>query len=148
MNFGRYIMDIRNKELKTTKEFIMKHAFATFVFIAGSIAAFAGSAYALPLQVNPFAEAARGEAVIHTPIALDQGANQWNHRTEVTRGEAAKLATIHWHGYTDNTEADNLALRKKKHWIGYANDKLALDQGANQWNHRDDDSRVNPRLVL
>ena len=57
----------------------MKHAFATFVFIAGSIAAFAGSAYALPLPVNPFAEAARGEAVINTPIALDQGANQWNH---------------------------------------------------------------------
>ena len=125
----------------------MKHAFATFVFIAGSIAAFAGSAYALPLPVNPFAEAARGEAVIHTPIALDQGANQWIHRTEATRGEAA-VATIRWHGYTDNAEVDNLALRKKKHWIGYANDKLALDQGANQWNHRDDDSRVNPRYVL
>ena len=125
----------------------MRHAFATFVFTAASIAAFAGSAYALPLPVNPFAEAARGEAVIHTPIALDQGANQWNHRTEATRGEAA-VATIRWHGYTDNAEVDNLALRKKKHWIGYANDKLALDQGANQWNHRDDDSRVNPRLVL
>ena len=109
----------------------MKHAFATFVFIAGSIAAFAGSAYALPLPVNPFAEAARGEAVIHTTVALDQGANQWNHRPEAARGEAA-VATIHWHGYTDNTETD----------------KLALDQGANQWNHRDDDSRVNPRLVL
>ena len=105
----------------------MKHAFATFVFIAGSIAAFAGSAYALPLPVNPFAEAARGDVAVHTTIALDQGANQWNHRTEATRGEAA-VATIRWHGYTDN--------------------KLALDQGANQWNHRDDDSRVNPRLVL
>jgi len=105
----------------------MKHSFAKFVFIAGSIAAFAGSAYALPLPVNPFAEAARGEAVINTPIALDQGANQWIHRTEAARGEAA-VATIRWHGYTDN--------------------KLALDQGANQWNHRDDDSRVNPRLVL
>ena len=127
----------------------MRHAFATFVFIAGSIAAFAGSAYALPLPVNPFAEAARGEAVIHTPIALDQGANQWNHRTEATRGEAVKLATIRWHGYTDNAEVDNLALRKKKHWIGYANDKLALDQGANQWNHRgDDDWGCNPRRVL
>ena len=137
MNFGRYIMDIRNKELKTTKEFIMRHAFATFVFIAGSIAAFAGSAYALPLPVNPFAEAARGEAVIHTPIALDQGANQWNHRTE---------AAVR--GATPGEAFDELALRKKKHWIGYANDKLALDQGANQWNHRDDDSRVNPRYVL
>ena len=147
MNFGRYIMDIRNKELKTTKEFIMKHAFATFFFVA-SIAGFGGVANALPLPVNPFAEAARGEAVIHTPIALDQGANQWNHRTEATRGEAVKLATIRWHGYTDNAEVDNLALRKKKLWIGYANDKLALDQGANQWNHRDDDSKVNPRLVL
>lgn len=126
----------------------MRHAFATFVFIAGSIAAFAGSAYALPLPVNPFAEAARGEAVINTPIALDQGANQWIHRTEATRGEAVKLATIRWHGYTDNAEVDKFALRKKKHWIGYANDRLALDQGANQWNHRDDDSRVNPRLVL
>ena len=63
----------------------MKHAFATFVFIAGSIAAFAGSAYALPLPVNPFAEAARGEAAIHTTIALDQGANQWNHRDDDSR---------------------------------------------------------------
>ena len=109
----------------------MKHAFATFFFVA-SIAGFGGVANALPLPVNPFAEAARGEAVIHTPIALAQGANQWNHRTEATRGEAVKLATIRWHGYTDNAEVD----------------KLALDQGANQWNHRDDDSRVNPRLVL
>ena len=63
----------------------MKHAFATFVFIAGSIAAFAGSAYALPLPVNPFAEAARGEAAIHTTAALDQGANQWNHRDDDSR---------------------------------------------------------------
>ena len=125
----------------------MKHAFATFVFIAGSIAAFASSAYALPLPVNPFAEAARGEAIVHTTIALDQGANQWNHRVEAARGEAA-VATIRWNGYTDNAEVDKFALRKKKNWIGYANDKLALDQGANQWNHRDDDSRVNPRYVL
>ena len=39
----------------------MKPAFAKFVFIAGSIAAFAGSAYALPLPVNPFAEANKSE---------------------------------------------------------------------------------------
>jgi hypothetical protein len=126
----------------------MKHAFATFVFTAASIAAFAGSAYALPLPVNPFAEAARGDVAVHTTIALDQGANQWNHKTEATRGEAVKLATIRWNGYTDNAEFDEVDLRKKKHWVSDANDKLALDQGANQWNHRDDDSRVNPRLVL
>ena len=84
MNFGRYIMDIRNKELKTTKEFIMKHAFATFFFVA-SIAGFGGVANALPLPVNPFAEAARGDAAIHTTVALDQGANQWNHRDDDSR---------------------------------------------------------------
>ena len=140
----------------------MKHAFATFVFIAGSIAAFAGSAYALPIASTAGTDASknialkqeaddalfRGGSIRGGSIALDQGANQWIHRTEATRAEAVKLATIRWHGYTDNAEVDNLALRKKKHWIGYANDKLALDQGANQWNHRDDDSRVNPRLVL
>ena len=104
----------------------MKHAFATFVFIAGSIAAFAGSAYALPIiyatDGDPSKNVAleqdvdnfilRGGSIGGGSIALDQGANEWNHF--VPRG-------------------------------GF---KVALDQGANQWNHRGDDSRVNPRLVL
>lgn len=139
MNLGRYIMDIRNKELKNTKEFIMKHAIATFIFVT-SIAGFGGFANALPIANTTGADASKS-------VALDQGANQWNHRGEAVRGEAA-VATIRWNGYTDNAEVDKFALRKKKHWIGYADDKLALDQGANQWNHRDDDSRVNPRYVL
>ena len=71
MNLGRYIMDIRNKELKNTKEFIMKHAIATFIFVA-SIAAFSGFANALPIASTTGADASKS-------VALDQGANQWNH---------------------------------------------------------------------
>ena len=140
----------------------MRHAFATFFFVA-SIAGFGGVANALPIASTAGTDVSkstalkqeaddalfRGGSIRGGSIALDQGANQWNHRAEAARGEAVKLATIRWNGYTDNTEADKLALRKKKHWIGYANDKLALDQGANQWNHRgDDDWGPNPRRVI
>ena len=105
----------------------MKHAFATFVFIAGSIAAFAGSAYALPIASTAGTDVSkstalkqeaddalfRGGSIRGGSIALDQGANEWNHF--VPRGGS----------------------------------KLALDQGANQWNHRgDDDWGPNPRRVL
>lgn len=71
MNLGRYIMDIRNKELKNTKEFIMKHAIATFIFVT-SIAGFGGFANALPIASTTGADASKS-------VALDQGANQWNH---------------------------------------------------------------------
>ena len=126
MNLGRYIMDIRNKELKNTKEFIMKHAIATFIFVA-SIAGFGGVANALPIiyatDGDPSKNVAleqdvdnfifRGGSIRGGSIALDQGANEWNHF--VPRG-------------------------------GF---KVALDQGANQWNHRgDDDWGCNPRRVL
>ena len=124
MNLGRYIMDIRNKELKNTKEFIMKHAIATFIFV---IAGFGGVANALPIiyatDGDPSKNVAleqdvdnfifRGGSIRGGSIALDQGANEWNHF--VPRG-------------------------------GF---KVALDQGANQWNHRgDDDWGCNPRRVL
>lgn len=71
MNLGRYIMDIRNKELKNTKEFIMKHAIATFIFVT-SIAGFGGFANALPIASTTGADASKS-------VALDQGANEWNH---------------------------------------------------------------------
>ncbi len=64
-------MDIRNKELKNTKEFIMKHAIATFIFVT-SIAGFGGFANALPIANTTGADASKS-------VALDQGANQWNH---------------------------------------------------------------------
>lgn len=71
MNLGRYIMDIRNKELKNKKEFIMKHAIATFIFV-DSIAGFGEFANALPIASTTGADASKS-------VALDQGANQWNH---------------------------------------------------------------------
>ncbi len=107
-------MDIRNKELKNTKEFIMKHAIATFFFVAG-IAGFGGVANALPIASTTGADASKS-------VALDQGANQWNHfssQDKYFRGGSIRGGSI------------------------------ALDQGANQWNHRgDDDWGCNPRRVL
>lgn len=107
-------MDIRNKELKNTKEFIMKHAIATFIFVTG-IAGFSGFANALPIASTTGADASKS-------VALDQGANQWNHfssQDKYFRGGSIRGGSI------------------------------ALDQGANQWNHRgDDDWGCNPRRVL
>jgi hypothetical protein len=103
MNLGRYIMDIRNKELKNTKEFIMKHAIATFIFVT-SIAAFSGFANALPIASTTGADASKS-------VALDQGANQWNHfssQDKYFRGGSIRGGSI------------------------------ALDQGTNQWNHYSD----------
>lgn len=134
-------MDIRNKELKNTKEFIMKHAIATFIFVT-SIAGFGGFANALPLPVNPFAEAARGEAVIHTPIALDQGANQWNHfssQDKYFRGGSVALdqGANQWNHYSD--------FDKKEVWW---NPAVAIYEKTGAWPHRnDDDWGINPRLV-
>ena len=100
----------------------MKHAIASFIFVA-SIAGFGGVANALPIIIyatdgDPSKNVALEQDVDNFifrggSIALDQGANEWNHF--VPRG-------------------------------GF---KVALDQGANQWNHRgDDDWGPNPRRVL
>ncbi len=98
----------------------MRHAFATFFFVA-SIAGFGGAAYAIPIIYATDGDPSKNVALEQDvdnfilrggSIALDQGANEWNH------------------------------------FVPKGGFKLALDQGANQWNHRDDDSRVNPRLVL
>jgi hypothetical protein len=79
----------------------MRHAFATFFFVA-SIAGFGGVANALP-------------------IASTAG-------TDVSKSTALKQ------------EADDALFR---------GGSIALDQGANQWNHRgDDDWGCNPRRVL
>lgn len=72
-------MDIRNKELKNKKEFIMKHAIATFIFVA-SIAGFGEFANALPIASTTGADASKSDA-------LDQGANQWNHYSNFDKKE-------------------------------------------------------------
>lgn len=130
MNLGRYIMDIRNKELKNTKEFIMKHAIATFIFVA-SIAAFSGFANALPIASTTGADASKS-------VALDQGANQWNHF--VPRGGfkvALDQGANQWNHYSD--------FDKKEVWW---NPAVAIYEKTGAWPHRnDDDWGINPRLV-
>ena len=122
-------MDIRNKELKNTKEFIMKHAIATFIFVA-SIAGFGGFANALPIASTTGADASKS-------VALDQGANQWNHfssQDKYFRGGGIAL---------------DQGANEWNHFVPRGGFKVALDQGANQWNHRgDDDWGCNPRRVL
>lgn len=111
MNLGRYIMDIRNKELKNTKEFIMKHAIATFIFVA-SIAGFGEFANALPIANTTGADASKS-------VALDQGANQWNHYSNFDKQE------VWW------------------------NPAVAIYEKTGAWPHRnDDDWGCNPRRVL
>ena len=123
-------MDIRNKELKNTKEFIMKHAIATFIFVA-SIAAFSGFANALPIASTTGADASKS-------VALDQGANQWNHF--VPRGGfkvALDQGANQWNHYSD--------FDKKEVWW---NPAVAIYEKTGAWPHRnDDDWGINPRLV-
>lgn len=123
----------------------MRHAFATFFFVA-SIAGFGGVANALPIASTAGTDASkstalkqeaddalfRGGSIRGGSIALDQGANEWNHF--VPKG-----------GFS---VALDQGANEWNHFVPRGGSKLALDQGANQWNHRDDDSRVNPRLVL
>lgn len=134
MNLGRYIMDIRNKELKNTKEFIMKHAIATFIFVT-SIAGFSGFANALPIASTTGADASKS-------VALDQGANQWNHfssQDKYFRGESIALdqGANQWNHYSD--------FDKKEVWW---NPAVAIYEKTGAWPHRnDDDWGINPRLV-
>ena len=139
MNLGRYIMDIRNKELKNTKEFIMKHAIATFIFVA-SIAAFSGFANALPIASTTGSDASKS-------VALDQGANQWNHfssQDKYFRGGSIRGGSIaldqganQWNHYSD--------FDKKEVWW---NPAVAIYEKTGAWPHRnDDDWGINPRLV-
>ncbi len=103
----------------------MKHAFATFFFVA-SIAGFGGVANALPIASTAGTDVSKS-------IALDQGANQWNHF--IPRG-----------GFS---VALDQGANEWNHFVPKGGFKLALDQGANQWNHRgDDDWGVNPRRVI
>lgn len=123
-------MDIRNKELKNTKEFIMKHAIATFIFVA-SIAGFSGFANALPIANTIGADASKS-------VALDQGANQWNHF--VPRGGfkvALDQGANRWNHYSN--------FDKKEVWW---NPAVAIYEKTGAWPHRnDDDWGINPRLV-
>ncbi len=123
-------MDIRNKELKNTKEFIMKHAIATFIFVA-SIAGFSGFANALPIANTTGADASKS-------VALDQGANQWNHF--VPRGGfkvALDQGANQWNHYSN--------FDKKEVWW---NPAVAIYEKTGAWPHRnDDDWGINPRLV-
>ena len=118
----------------------MRHAFATFFFVA-SIAGFGGVANALPIIYATDGDPSKNVALEQDvdnfifrggSIALDQGANEWNHF--IPRG-----------GFS---VALDQGANEWIHFVPRGGSKLALDQGANQWNHRDDDSRVNPRLVL
>lgn len=132
-------MDIRNKELKNTKEFIMKHAIATFIFVA-SIAGFSGFANALPIANTTGADASKS-------VALDQGANQWNHfssQDKYFRGGSIRGGSIaldqganEWNHYSD--------FDKKEVWW---NPAVAIYEKTGAWPHRnDDDWGINPRLV-
>jgi len=127
-------MDIRNKELKNTKEFTMKHAIATFIFVA-SIAGFSGFANALPIASTTGADASKS-------VALDQGANQWNHfssQDKYFRGESIALdqGANQWNHYSD--------IDKKEVWW---NPAVAIYEKTGAWPHRnDDDWGINPRLV-
>lgn len=127
-------MDIRNKELKNTKEFIMKHAIATFIFVA-SIAGFSGFANALPIANTTGADASKS-------VALDQGANQWNHfssQDKYFRGGSIALdqGANQWNHYSD--------FDKKEVWW---NPAVAIYEKTGAWPHRnDDDWGINPRLV-
>ena len=154
MNLGRYIMDIRNKELKNTKEFIMRHAIATFIFVA-SIAGFGGFANALPIANTTGTDASKS-------VALDQGANQWNHfssQDKYFRGGNIRGGSIaldqganQWNHFVPRggfSVALDQGANEWNHFVPRGGSKLALDQGANQWNHRgDDDWGCNPRRVL
>lgn len=132
-------MDIRNKELKNTKEFIMKHAIATFIFVV-SIAGFSGFANALPIASTTGADASKS-------VALDQGANQWNHfssQDKYFRGGSIRGGSIaldqgasQWNHYSD--------FDKKEVWW---NPAVAIYEKTGAWPHRnDDDWGINPRLV-
>lgn len=132
-------MDIRNKELKNTKEFIMKHAIATFIFVA-SIAGFSGFANALPIASTTGADASKS-------VALDQGANQWNHfssQDKYFRGGSIRGGSIaldqganQWNHYSD--------FDKKEVWW---NPAIAIYEKTGARPHRnDDDWGINPRLV-
>ena len=132
-------MDIRNKELKNTKEFIMKHAIATFIFVA-SIAAFSGFANALPIASTTGSDASKS-------VALDQGANQWNHfssQDKYFRGGSIRGGSIaldqganQWNHYSD--------FDKKEVWW---NPAVAIYEKTGAWPHRNDaDWGINPRLV-
>lgn len=132
-------MDIRNKELKNTKEFIMKHAIATFIFVA-SIAGFSGFANALPIASTTGADASKS-------VALDQGANQWNHfssQDKYFRGGSIRGGSIaldqganQWNHYSN--------FDKKEVWW---NPAVAIYEKTGAWPHRnDDDWGINPRLV-
>lgn len=132
-------MDIRNKELKNTKEFIMKHAIATFIFVT-SIAGFSGFANALPIASTTGADASKS-------VALDQGANQWNHfssQDKYFHGGSIRGGSIaldqganQWNHYSD--------FDKKEVWW---NPAVAIYEKTGAWPHRnDDDWGINPRLV-
>ena len=140
-------MDIRNKELKNTKEFIMKHAIATFIFVA-SIAGFGGVANALPIiyatDGDPSKNVAleqdvdnfilHGESILGGGIALQQEADDAMFRGGSIRGGSIAL---------------DQGANEWNHFVPRGGFKVALDQGANQWNHRgDDDWGCNPRRVL
>ena len=124
----------------------MRHAFATFFFVA-SIAGFGGVANALPIASTAGTDVSkstalkqeaddalfRGGSIRGGSIALDQGANKWNHF--IPRG-----------GFS---VALDQGANEWNHFVPKGGFKLALDQGANQWNHRgDDDWGPNPRRVL
>ena len=132
----------------------MKHAIATFIFVA-SIAGFGEFANALPIASTTGADASKS-------VALDQGANQWNHfssQNKYFRGESIAL---------------DQGANQWNHFVPRSGFKVALDQGANQWDHysdidkkevwwnpavaiyektgawphrNDDDWGINPRLV-
>lgn len=123
-------MDIRNKELKNTKEFIMKHAIATFIFVA-SIAGFSGFANALPIASTTGADASKS-------VALDQGANEWNHFVPRDGFKVAlDQGANQWNHYSD--------FDKKEVWW---NPAVAIYEKTGAWPHRnDDDWGINPRLV-
>ncbi|MBR2073801.1 MAG: hypothetical protein IJ977_00790 [Fibrobacter sp.] len=108
----------------------MKHAIATFIFVA-SIAAFSGFANALPIASTTGADASKS-------VALDQGANQWNHF--VPRGGfkvALDQGANQWNHYSD--------FDKKEVWW---NPAVAIYEKTGAWPHRnDDDWGINPRLV-
>ena len=124
----------------------MKHAFATFFFVA-SIAGFGGVANALPIASTADTDASkstalkqeaddalfRGGSIRGGSIALQQEADDALFRGGSIRGGSIAL---------------DQGANEWNHFVPRGGFKLALDQGANQWIHRDDDSRVNPRLVL
>ncbi|MBR2899086.1 MAG: hypothetical protein IKC23_05635 [Fibrobacter sp.] len=117
----------------------MKHAIATFIFVA-SIAGFSGFANALPIASTTGADASKS-------VALDQGANQWNHfssQDKYFRGGSIRGGSIaldqganQWNHYSN--------FDKKEVWW---NPAVAIYEKTGAWPHRnDDDWGINPRLV-